>query len=87
MPKPDPICDDPNAGRAPITCPQCGGPMLNLGWLDIDVWETACPKCDREKFLALGWDPEGAGIKTARSISDREDADMADDLTQEQARE
>lgn len=33
--------------------------MLSLGWLDIEVRETACPKCDRGRFLALGWDPEG----------------------------
>lgn len=33
--------------------------MLSLGWLDIEVWETACPKCGRERFLALGWDPAG----------------------------
>ncbi len=44
-----------------IPCPKCGEPMLNLGWLDIEVDETACPKCDRERFLALGWDPEEDG--------------------------
>lgn len=27
------------------TCPQCGGPMLSLGWLNIEIRETACPKC------------------------------------------
>ena len=47
--------------RRMIPCPQCGEPMLNLGWLDIEVDEVACPKCDREKFLALGWDPEEDG--------------------------
>ena len=39
-------------------CPKCGGPLLNLGWLDIDRYDDACPKCDRETFLALGYDPE-----------------------------
>lgn len=40
-------------------CPRCGTPMLNLGWLDIDRYDDACPKCDRETFLRLGYDPEG----------------------------
>lgn len=32
--------------------------MVSLGWLDLDRCDLACPKCDRETLLKLGYDPE-----------------------------
>ena len=32
--------------------------MLNLGCLDVDRYDDACPRCDRATFLALGYDPD-----------------------------
>ena len=39
-------------------CPKCGGSMMNLGWLDCDLDELVCPRCDGAKFAALGENPE-----------------------------
>lgn len=46
--------------------------MLNLGWLDIDRYDDACPKCDRETFLDLEYRfaREDLGITPATATLD-----------------